>query len=419
MIDLTTILTHVFFFVALYFEVFLLITFFERFNTASTKEKKIKRYPTVAIAVPAYNEEIAVVKTINSLLAVNYPKDKLTIIGVDDGSKDGTWQAMQQFANNQQVVLHTQPNGGKHAAVNWGIEHSDAEIFGCLDADSFVDPEALNEIIRTFESDPELMAVTPAIKISNPQSIFQYIQKAEYDLSIFIRRTFSFLDGLFVTPGPLSLFKREVFEQIGLYKGAHNTEDLEMALRMQSRHMRIGNAHTAFVYTHGPRTFRALIKQRIRWVYGFLKNLIDYRFMIFRPKYGNIGMLILPITMFSIVTALYFFYLFLFGLTRIIWHMYVKYTAVGITPPSTPTIDWFYINTQSATILTIILIALSVWLVVIGKQLSKENRIFSYDLLLYVLFYGFLAPVWLMQALYRVVVSKKTSWTGEIDAGGR
>lgn len=419
MTDPTTIFVHILFFIALYFEVFLLISFFERFKKYEAKLKQITDHPNVAVIVPGYNEEKAFVKTIKSLLALDYPKDKLQIIAVDDGSTDNTWEMLQEFVGHPQVHLHTKENGGKHSALNYGIEQTDTELVGCLDADSHVDPQALNEVVRTFQSDPGLMAVTPVIKIHNPQTFFQYIQKAEYDLSVFIRRTFSFVDAIFITPGPFSIFKREVFETVGPYKSAHNTEDLEMALRMQCRRMRIGNAHTAFVYTHGPRTFRALIKQRVRWVYGFLKNMQDYRFMLFKPKYGNVGMLMLPISAFSIFTALFFTLLLFKGLIDLVWRKYVEISAIGVTMPGAPTFDWFFINTQSIMILTVILIVASALLVVIGKYISKEKNLFTRDLVLYMLFYGFLAPVWLTKAVFDAVRSKKSSWTAEIDAGGR
>lgn len=406
---------------ALYFEVFLLITFFERFRKYEEKRSsaKLSRYPSVTIIVPGYNEEKAFIKTINSLLALNYPAEKLSIMAVDDGSTDNTWEMLQQFKDNPRVQLFHKENGGKHTALNYGIKHSTSEFVGCLDADSFVCPEALNEIIRAFELDPELSAVTPVIKISNPQSLLQHIQRAEYDLSVFIRRTFSFLDAIFITPGPFSIFRREVFAEIGEYKSAHNTEDLEMALRMQKYHMRIGNSHQAFVYTHGPRTLRALIKQRVRWVYGFLKNFMDYKYMVFNPKYGHVGMLMLPISLFSIFTALFFAGLLIHGSIMWLWRTYIKVSAVGITPPGTPSFDWFFINTESMMILTFVLIVASAFLVVIGKKISNEKRGLSYDLALYVAFYGFIAPIWLAKATWNAMLSRKTSWTAEIDAGGR
>jgi len=81
----------------------------------------------------------------------------------------------------------------------------------------------------------------------------------------------TYLNALHVTPGPFTIFRKDVFEKIGKYKHAHLTEDLEMALRMQKNNLKIANSHRSFVFTVTPNTFKTLHKQRSRWAYGFLK----------------------------------------------------------------------------------------------------------------------------------------------------
>src|SRR3990167_7298244 len=303
---MNSILTYIFLFMALYFEIFLLITYFEvkkKIKNTFFDQISYKKLPTVSIIVPCWNEENTIIKTIFSLLKLDYPKDKLSIIIVDDGSTDGTSNVLQRFNRNKQVSLFKKENGGKHTAVNLGLSVSTSDLVGCLDADSFVHPQALKRIVNRF-SDPEVMAVTPSMKINNPQNYLELIQKVEYVIGIFIRKTLSHLNALYITPGPFSIFRREVFSLIGNYKKAHNTEDLEMALRMQKNRMRIDNSHDAYVYTTAPDTVRKLYKQRVRWTYGFLKNALDYRKMFFKPEFGHLGVMILPLASFSIFSSL-------------------------------------------------------------------------------------------------------------------
>ena len=148
-------------FFALFFEVFLLISFFEK----RPEEKSLglpKRYPTVAVLVPCWNKGATLSPTIHSLLELDYPKDKLSIVIIDDGSTDNTWEAAQEFAHNPQVRLYQKENeGSKYSALNFGLEHTDSEFVGCLDADSFVAKDALLEMIKAFEADPEAMAAAP------------------------------------------------------------------------------------------------------------------------------------------------------------------------------------------------------------------------------------------------------------------
>ncbi len=81
-------------FITLYISiVWLSFLYLNEFETKS----KIKKYLSVTIAVPAYNEEKGIEKTINSILALDYPKDKLKIIVINDGSKDNTRKIVESM----------------------------------------------------------------------------------------------------------------------------------------------------------------------------------------------------------------------------------------------------------------------------------------------------------------------------------
>jgi cellulose synthase/poly-beta-1,6-N-acetylglucosamine synthase-like glycosyltransferase len=248
--------------------------------------------------VPCWNEAGTLSKTIHSLLNLNYPKDKLKIMIIDDGSTDNTWKVAEKFKNKPQVEMYHKENGGKYTALNFGLSKTTTDLVGCLDADSYVDKDALQNIVTYFQ-DKETMAVTPSVKVWQPKTIIQLIQKVEYGWGIFLRKMLSYMGALYVTPGPFSIFRREVFDVVGGYKHAHQTEDMELAMRLQTNHIKIANAHNAYVYTVAPATLRKLYKQRLRWTYGFLKNVIDYRFVFFKREYGNLGIFVLPVASLS------------------------------------------------------------------------------------------------------------------------
>jgi len=398
-------------FISLYFEVFLLITFFEwqsynKKRASYTTQKQLE--PSTTIIVPCFNVENTVVKTIHSLLALNYPKEKLSLIIVDDGSTDNTWETVQQFATHSQISLFQKENGGKHTALNFALNHTTSELVGCLDADSFVDTNALREIVRYFD-DPQTMAVTPAIKVHKPRTLVQYIQKAEYSLSVFIRRVFSHINTIFITPGPFSIFRRQLFETVGIYKAAHNTEDLEIALRIQDYDYKIENAHTAMVYTTTPETFRKLFRQRLRWSYGFIKNIYDYRHLFFSRKNINLGFLILPFAALSIFSALYFVSV---AIASLLGNIISKIIEVQIIGGSAfiGSFDLFYINTHALIFIVSAIVVITLSFILIGKKISQEQQLWSYDILVYLFLYGFLTPLWLVKAVYNVAFSQKTKW---------
>ena len=166
----------------MYFEVFLLVTYFEEresFTETDAPQRMPGKYPTVTIIVPAWNESTTLLGTVESLLSLNYPKDRLSLFIVDDGSTDDTLQVAQAYAKHPQVRIFSKENGGKYTALNLGIEVSTSELIGCLDADSFVDERALIEIIPFFDN-PQVMAVTPSVQIHKPDNMLRKMQAAEY-----------------------------------------------------------------------------------------------------------------------------------------------------------------------------------------------------------------------------------------------
>ena len=402
---------YIFLFLTLYMEVFFLVTFSEeRLKMAKKPEsEELSFYPSTTIVVPCWNEESTVVKTIHSLLALNYPKDKLNIFIVDDGSTDNTWNVIQQFKDNPQVTLIKKENGGKHTAVNLAIQESTSDLIGCLDADSFVDKNALREMARAFNEDRDVMAVTPVLIVHEPKTILQKMQETEYFTGAFLKRMLSPLDAINVTPGPFSIFRREVFTKIGLYKKAHNTEDIEIALRMQANHMRIRNVHTAHVYTTAPGTLYKLYRQRLRWAYGTMKNTLDYRFMLFRREYGILGMITLPLSFFGVFIFLYNFGFIAYYALKTLVDKIIAVSTVGFSS-LIPHLDPFFINTDFMTILSYIFIGMALVIVWNGTRLAVGRFRPTAGVFYFIFLYGIVAPIWFTRAVINVALSKSSSW---------
>lgn len=415
MSDFTTIVTYFFLFLSLNFEVFLLITYFENRHKIKAEEKrqsemKLKKYPSVTIIVPCWNEETTVSRTIHSLLNLDYPKDKLKIMVVDDGSKDNTWSVVQKFRNHPQIELHSKENGGKYTALNFGISKLSTDLVGCLDADSYVHKDAMKKIALYFE-DKETMAVAPSIKLWQPKTVLQLLQKVEYGFGIFTRKMFHYMQAIYITPGPFSIFRREVFEKLGGYKHAHNTEDIEIALRMQKNGYKIAHAHQAIVYTVPPKTLKKLLKQRVRWSHGFIKNAHDYRDMFFNKKYGNVGMLILPMAAISVVSVLFVSSVTIFNITRGLVDQYVKLQTIGFNPNfSMWNFDVFYVNTQIIALVGVVVALGSITMILMSKRMSEGKFDIGLDLIYYLSLYMFIAPLWIIKASFNALFSIKTSW---------
>ncbi len=414
MIELiSNLILYTFLFATLYLEVFLLITFFEERDkiegTTKGKGSKLKYYPSTTIVVPCWNEEKTVSKTIHSLLRLNYPKNKLKIFIVDDGSTDNTWEVLQKFKSNPQITILKKENGGKHTAVNLAIEQTDTELLGCLDADSFVEKDAMIEIARAFNEDRLTMAVTPMLVVHRPRTVLQKMQETEYHTAAFLKRMLSPIDAISITPGPFSIFRREVFAKIGLYRKAHNTEDAEFALRMQSNHMRIRNVHTAHVHTSSPDTLYKLYRQRLRWTYGTMKNALDYRFMMFRRAYGVLGMIFLPIMFFGVFIFLYNFGFIIFYLIRGLINKVIEINTIGFSF-ILPSQNSFFFNTDFMAILFYVFLGLALVIIWNGVRLAEGRFRPSAGIFYFLFLYGIVAPIWFARAIINIALSKGTSW---------
>jgi cellulose synthase/poly-beta-1,6-N-acetylglucosamine synthase-like glycosyltransferase len=114
------------------------------------------------------------------------------------------------------------------------------------------------------------MAVAPSVTVFEPKNIIQYAQKAEYHMGVYFKKMLGILGAINVTPGPLTVFRKKVFDDLGPYRHGHSTEDMEIAYRMQKNRYKIEHCNDAYVYTNTPKTVRKLYRQRLRWIYGFI-----------------------------------------------------------------------------------------------------------------------------------------------------
>ncbi|MBI5470483.1 glycosyltransferase family 2 protein [Candidatus Kaiserbacteria bacterium] len=399
-------ITYAFLFISLFFEVFLLVSFLERRFARIGASRQNGVLPSVAIVVPCFNEEKNLATTLRSLMSLEYPKELLDIIVVDDGSKDTTLAVAHSFANQHIQVIHKE-NGGKHSAMNLALAHTNADLIGCLDADSIVARDGLMRIIPVFD-DIRVAAVTPGLHVREPSTLLQYMQHVEYRLSIFNRFVLSALGSAFVAPGPFSIFRAHVVRDLGGWRHGHSTEDMEMALRIQARGFLIANVPGVRVHTTTPRTIRALFKQRVRWTYGFLRNAVDYRHMFGNTRYGNLGLLVLPTALLSIGTGIYFFARTVYGAGSSLADGYAWYRLTGEFPY--PHMSLFYVNTSALWFLVWLAIGLVLVLISTGSWIGTGSKKLPKGTSLFVLFYCFLVPTWLATALVRAIVGRGVQW---------
>ncbi len=413
MATISNLIFQILVFFSVYVQVFLFVTFLENKKKIIRREGPItlKNYPSVTVIVPCWNEERTIAKTVESLHLINYPKDKLKILLVDDGSTDGTWEIMQRFSNHPNVQIFRKKNGGKYTALNLGLANTKTEFLACLDADSIAGVESLVRLMSYFENDPTTMAVAPSVIVNNPRNIIESAQKCEYYMSVYIKKMLGFMGAIHVTPGPLTVFRKKVFDDLGSYRHAHNTEDMEIAYRMQKNHYKIEQCNDAYVYTNTPKTARALYKQRSRWIYGFINNTIDYRHILFNRKYGNFSTFTVPAAIFSILSVAYLLSRIIYNFSNFIYHKFIvlKINGVGGLIPSHH-LDLFFVNTQSLFFVIIFIYTFVFMSITVGRRMAEGKWSISLDTVYFFSVFGLIAPFWLLKAVYNTITARAPSW---------
>lgn len=245
------------------------------------KRNVIFGLPTFSVVIPAHNEEHTIARTIQSVIDARYPKDRLEIVVVDDGSTDATYA----IAEHYQVVpgLHfkviSQKNAGKaHALNNAMRNHATGELMMCLDADSSLDPQALMNAASYFV-DPRTVALSANVKIRATGTLFNLIQMFEYLVCYQMKRAQTVFNIEYIIGGIGSTFRRSALQQVGFYDTDTITEDIDLTMKfllLGNKRHRVIYGSDVIAYTESVLDLGGLIRQRFRWKYGraqtFLKN---------------------------------------------------------------------------------------------------------------------------------------------------
>ena len=387
-------------FVALFMAVFYLLTFIENKDEIDSLEEPAD-YPSVAIVIPAYNEEENIALTIASAANLDYPSEKLKILVMDDGSEDKTLEAAEAEAEKhpaKDIRVIPNPHGGKAKTMNSAIKIIDSEIMVTLDADSCVSPDALKNMIPYFSKSDRVAAVVAAMKIRDPKTFLQKIQSAEYLFCFYIRKMNSFANGLLVTPGPFSAYKRSIFDEVGGFDEENITEDGEIALRIQKHQYSIEYCHNAEVFTSAPKTIKALKNQRVRWNRGTIRNFVKYRKFFANPVYGDFGLFIFPSNL-MVIAAKKFEYGTLFHVPPLSFDNFFRF-------------DRFFIQPTAMQIISLVIFGLSlVSLYFIRKYSPKDFKNMTLFYVPYLLVYYplFVLGFWAITVFYELT-HRKLAW---------
>ncbi|MBN2127774.1 MAG: glycosyltransferase family 2 protein [Candidatus Diapherotrites archaeon] len=290
-----------FFFVSI---VFLLIYF----DSREKKPLNEFEWPELSIIIPVYNAENTVKNCIEAIKKMQYSK-KFEIIAVNDASTDSSLKILESIKGIK--IINLKKNAGKAHALNTGLKQAKGMIVACIDSDTFPSENALMLMVPQLMQSQEIAAVTGLIKVSNPDNLFAKIQEIEYVIAFgFYQSMLSAINAVIVTPGPMSIYRKQVLLDLGGYDESNITEDMEIAFRLQKHGFKITACPEAEIYTEVPLKVRHWLKQRTRWYRGKIVNLRKYRELVFNPAYTDLGMFSLPFSFSLELAAVFLLFLF-------------------------------------------------------------------------------------------------------------
>lgn len=379
---------------------------------------KIFDYPKgkvegVSIIVPCYNAKDNIGNTIESLLELDWPKDKLEIIVVDDRSTDESVKIIQKYVQkykNVRLIVNEKNSGGPAIPRNLGVKAARFNYVAVTDDDSRPNKDVLQKMIGFLQNDDKVGGVTCAVLADKPRTFMQHLQSIEYAVIAFNRKLLDMVDAVYVTPGPFALYRRDILIKVGLFDPTNITEDIEIVWRMLSHGYKVRMSLSAKVYSVTPDKFRKWWKQRIRWNIGGKQTLWRYKGMVF--KRGMLGLFIIPFFSVSLFLGLFGLSLFMYLLSRraIVSYLSTKYSLYASSTIVTLQDLTFAPSILNFFGLVLFILGLSftiLGLVIINDKHVKKGNVFN--ILFYIIVYLAIYPFNLIHSLFKWLTGRY-SW---------
>ncbi|WP_010275227.1 glycosyltransferase family 2 protein [Paenibacillus senegalensis] len=365
-------------------------------------EEKLKEkdLPKVSVLIPAHNEEVVLERTLKAMARLDYPKDKLEIIVINDNSSDLTGEIAERFAKKYAwfKAVHTKPphaGRGKSGALNFGLSHASGEIIVVYDADNTPERKAVYYLVLTLLNDPKAGVAVGKFRVINAAknllTRFINIETICFQWMAQAGRFHWF--GITTIPGTNFAIRKELIDELGGWDVRALAEDTELTIRVYELGYHIRFVPMAITWEQEPETWKVWWKQRIRWARGnqyvVLKFLSRFRSL----KQKRIG--------FDLIY--FFFTYFMFFLGVIVSHaLFVTNLFVDLNLQVGPVsiVLW---------VLAYLLYVAQV-MVTLGIEKTELN---AKNFLITLLMYFSYAQLWLVLVVQAMYLEAKRVWSGQ------
>ena len=243
--------------------------------------------PRLTVIIPAYNEGPMVAKSIDSVAQARYPRERLEIFVVDDGSTDDTWRYIQRAAKRHPglvTALRFPGNRGKRAGLEAGFRQGKGDVFVTIDSDSVIDPETLLAVTGPFR-DPKVGAVAGRVAVYNRKGFIPRMLHVRFALTFdYLRAVQSTYGTVYCCPGALAGYRASVVRDVldawvtQRFFGRSCTfgEDRAMTNSILDQGFDTVYQRTAVVHTIVPTTYKRVCKMFLRWDRSYVREEIRF-----------------------------------------------------------------------------------------------------------------------------------------------
>jgi cellulose synthase/poly-beta-1,6-N-acetylglucosamine synthase-like glycosyltransferase len=249
-------------------------------------------YPACSILIPAHNEEKVIGATLDAMLRLNYPADRLSILVINDGSKDRTKEIILDYARrDRRVALFDVPEGeggkGKSRALNLALQRIHTDVLAVYDADNTPEPQSLRYLVAQLLLHPDLGAVLGKFRTVNKGAslLTRFINIETLSFQSILQAGRWELHNVATLPGTNYVIWMKLIRELNGWDESALTEDSELSIRMYQHGYKIKYIPYALTYEQEPQEWHVWVRQRMRWVRG--NNYVIGKFFRHIPQFQN------------------------------------------------------------------------------------------------------------------------------------
>ena len=277
----------------------------------------------VTVVIPAWNEENCIEDTIDALKAQTHP---IRIIVLDDASTDST----PKLAKNKGVEVFTAPKqGSKSKALNYAIPYVETDIFVCVDADTVLAPNAIEEIIKAFDHD-KVMVASGMVHSKNHENFWQSSRSTEYvSMQKIVKSAQEKWKMVLVASGCFFAIKTDYLKKRGGFPDRTLAEDMDLTWMAVEDGYEIEYIESAKCWVDDPYNFYTYKHQVERWFRGLFQNIRVRNFNLFNKRF-KLGMVVYGYFLLNLVSIPMIFYAAITGFLQMLTILAIGFSIVFV-----------------------------------------------------------------------------------------